>query len=175
MKMTITLTGETTVESIREAIRKGTLEKGSILEFGDQAWKVLDVDVVEDKALIFRVKGSTVYMAFNENGSNEYEGSDIQKYLRSEFVATLPEELKELAKGNGDAFLLSLEEAKKYMPREIDRIVYDEQGETEWWWTRSAYRGYAYNTWYVYSSGYVHSHTASYATRFAPACGLWIS
>lgn len=33
---------------------------------------------------------------------------------------------------------------------------------------RSAYRGYAYHTWNVYSSGYVHGNYASYALRFSP-------
>jgi len=33
---------------------------------------------------------------------------------------------------------------------------------------RSAYRGYAHNTWYVNSSGYVGSHGASNALRFSP-------
>lgn len=35
---------------------------------------------------------------------------------------------------------------------------------------RSAYRGSAFNTWHVYSSGCVNNNTASYAQRFAPAC-----
>ena len=33
---------------------------------------------------------------------------------------------------------------------------------------RSAYRGYAYNTWSVYSSGYVSFNNANYARRFSP-------
>ena len=33
---------------------------------------------------------------------------------------------------------------------------------------RSAYRGFANNTWYVYSSGLVSSHTAWFANRFSP-------
>lgn len=35
---------------------------------------------------------------------------------------------------------------------------------------RSAYRGYAYYTWNVYSSGYVSTNTASAAHRFSPVC-----
>ena len=35
---------------------------------------------------------------------------------------------------------------------------------------RSALRGYASHAWYVYSSGAVNYHGASYAPRFAPAC-----
>ncbi|MBR6186394.1 MAG: hypothetical protein IKQ41_09060 [Clostridia bacterium] len=35
---------------------------------------------------------------------------------------------------------------------------------------RSAYRGHAYGTWIVDSSGYVNGSSASYAYRFAPVC-----
>lgn len=43
--------------------------------------------------------------------------------------------------------------------------------ETEWCWTRSAYRGTASLTWYVSASGYVgHDFYAAYRYRFAPAC-----
>ncbi len=35
---------------------------------------------------------------------------------------------------------------------------------------RSAYRGNAYNTWYVNSSGYVNHYGASHAFRFSPVC-----
>ena len=35
---------------------------------------------------------------------------------------------------------------------------------------RSAYRGAACNTWFVYSTGYVYYGSASYAFRFAPGC-----
>ena len=36
---------------------------------------------------------------------------------------------------------------------------------------RSAYRGNAYNTWYVNSAGYVNYYGgASYASRFSPVC-----
>lgn len=37
---------------------------------------------------------------------------------------------------------------------------------------RSAFRGNAYGTWYVYASGYVNYSSALYANRFAPACVL---
>lgn len=37
---------------------------------------------------------------------------------------------------------------------------------------RSAYRGYAYNTWFAYSSGYVSYHNASNAYGFAPLAAI---
>jgi len=40
----------------------------------------------------------------------------------------------------------------------------------EWWFLRSAYRGYANYAWSVNTSGYAHYYYATYAHRPAPAC-----
>ena len=40
----------------------------------------------------------------------------------------------------------------------------------DWWRLRSATRGNAYYTWYVYASGYASASTATTAHRPAPAC-----
>ena len=37
---------------------------------------------------------------------------------------------------------------------------------------RSAYRGIAYNTWFVSASGYITDYTAYYSNRCAPACAI---
>ena len=37
---------------------------------------------------------------------------------------------------------------------------------------RSTYRGYAYNTWYVYSSGYVDGYDATTSYRCSPVCDM---
>ena len=43
----------------------------------------------------------------------------------------------------------------------------------DWHRTRSASRGYSYNTWYVYSSGYVNDiYAANASMRCAPACAI---
>lgn len=86
-------------------------------------------------------------------------------------------------KENGDReatldtfFLLSVEEMKdkekKYQRfrSERDCVKVNPKQETEWHWTRTAYRGYAYNTWFVNASGYVYYINAVSSGRFAPAC-----
>lgn len=86
-------------------------------------------------------------------------------------------------KENGDReatldtfFLLSVEEMKdeekKYQRfrSERDCVKVNPEQETECHWTRSAHRGNASLTWFVYASGGVGNNGAVYSSRFAPAC-----
>ena len=166
------LTGMKT-DNLRKQLSEGLIKPGDVLDFPEeeQSWRVLDVNGNRAFLFCFRVK-SPVEMAYNESGSNQYEGSDIQKYLHEEFPNTAPEALNDLRSGH--YFLLSKEEVMEYMPREIDRIVCDVSGRTYFWLTRSAYRGTANYTWNVAASGYVSNANAGFAHRFAPACGLYI-
>lgn len=156
-------------EALKEAVRKGLLEKGDLLEIEDRTWKVLNA--VPGETFIWQCRGPMDEVVFNEIGSNEYEGSDIQRYARDRFPAMVPEGLREMVTDEG-FFPLSIEEIRKYLPTEVERIAADENGETAWYWLRSAPRGLAYITWYVRSSGAVYSYYASSAHRFAPACHL---
>ena len=106
---------------------------------------------------------------FNENWSNVYEGSDIQKYLQTDFKETMPEELREF-----DYFLLSLDDIQKYLPREIDRICCDSKGETDWWWTFTPYVSRGTNVRCVGPSGTVLGDIAICSVGVAPACWLTI-
>ena len=124
-------------------------------------------------------------MAFNAEDNNKWEESDIRKHINSEeFINRFETGFRELIcpvyKDNGDYvdtvdrfFLLSKEELEggyEYINAEADRVKVDENGETDVHWTRSANRGYAHITWYVYASGCVNSNYASWAIRFSPAC-----
>lgn len=99
--------------------------------------------------------------------SNVYEGSDIQRYLKGKFRETVPQGLLDMAEG--DFFLLSKEEVEKYIPREVDRAVSDENGETLWWWTRSADRSYENSVYFVATNGGVAAGSAWDAVHCAPA------
>lgn len=151
------------------AAKNGVVSAGDRIRMEDSEWKILEI--TPDSALLWKCAGPGDDMPINKNGSNEYEGSDMQKYLREEFPETVPQELREAVTDEG-FFLLSKEEVEKYMPREIDRIYADEDGDTRWWWTRSAYRGYAYLTWYVATGGSVTNYYAYDASRCAPACRI---
>lgn len=70
-------------------------------------------------------------------------------------------------------FLPSVEEVKggyAFFENEKKRVKITPEGEMYWYWTRSAYRGSAYDTWCVTPSGNVYTNDASWASRFCPVC-----
>ena len=168
MQLKHVATANINMAELINAAKYGVVSVGDRILIGDCEWKVLEV--TDKTMMIWKCEGPAAELPINKSGSNEYEGSDMQKYLREEFPQTVPEELREAVTDEG-FFLLSKEEVEKYMPREIDRIYADEDGDTRWWWTRSAYRGYAYGTWYVYTGG-GGSYYAFYAVRCVPACRI---
>lgn len=125
-------------------------------------------------------------MPFNKNGNNSWEESDIRKHINSEeFINRFEPEFRELLckvyKDNGpkgketiDTFFLpSVEEVKGgyvFFENEKKRVKITPEGEMYWYWTRSAYRGSAYDTWCVTPSGNVYTNDASWASRFCPVC-----
>lgn len=112
---------------------------------------------------------------FNRKDSNEYDGSDAQKYCTGEWLNNLPEGLR--SRVVGTPFLLSKEEVKsgeKYPFYKDARnwLKTNTDGEIDWWWTRSACRGYV-NACYVFPSGYVGNYyPASHSFSLAPACAI---
>lgn len=113
---------------------------------------------------------------FDRKDSNEYDGSDAQKYCTGEWLNNLPEGLR--SRVVGTPFLLSKEEVKsgeKYPFYKDARnwLKMSTDGEIDWWWTRSATRGYGCNVWNVNPSGYVNgSHAAGTSLALAPACAI---
>ena len=108
---------------------------------------------------------------FNENGSNVYEGSDIQKYLQTEFREDYPEGMLQMMTDEG-FFLLTVDQIERYMPHRTDRIASDSDGDPAWYWTASPYVGYGSYARSVYTSGIVINNYAYYSSGVAPACWL---
>ena len=142
------------------------MKPGDEITTGDCMWRVLDVQ--EDRVLIWKHTGVEDHV-FNDNNSNVYEGSDIQKYLQAEFRETVPEELQSLVDDKG-FFLLTLEQIRKYLPKEIDRIAEDADGYTTWWWTSTPSVGSGYSVRYITTSGSVGGNIAFSSYGVAPAC-----
>lgn len=168
MEYTTKVTGE--VKDLKDLISGGLMKPGDEITTGGCMWRVLDVQ--EDRVLIWKHTGIEDHV-FNENNSNVYEGSDIQKYLQAEFRETVPEELLSLVDDKG-FFLLTLEQIRKYLPKEIDRIAEDPDGYTTWWWTSTPYVGIGYTVRYIGTSGSVYYNLASLSNGVAPACWLTI-
>ena len=168
MEYTTKVTGE--VKDLKDLISGGLMKPGDEITTGGCMWRVLDVQ--EDRVLIWKHTGVEDHV-FNDNNSNIYEGSDIQKYLQAEFRETVPEELLSLVDDKG-FFLLTLEQIRKYLPKEIDRIAEDTDGYTTWWWTSTPLVGYGYYVRRIYTSGTVNVNSASDRLGVAPACWLTI-
>ena len=71
-------------------------------------------------------------------------------------------------------FLLTLEQIRKYLPKEIDRIAEDADGYTTWWWTSTPSVGGGSSVRYINTSGYVYDLNAGSSYGVAPACWLTI-
>ena len=168
MEYTTKVTGE--VKDLKDLISGGLMKPGDEITTGGCMWRVLDVQ--EDRVLIWKHTGVEDHV-FNDNSSNVYEGSDIQKYLQAEFRETVPEELLSLVDDKG-FFLLTLEQIRKYLPKEIDRIAEDSDGYTTWWWTSTPNVGNGNFVRSVYTSGYVSYYSANSSVGVAPACWLTI-
>ena len=149
-------------------VEQNQLMVGDRITIADAEWRVLDIQ--DGKALIWKSTKIEDHV-FNENGSNVYEGSDIQRYLQEDFPETMPVDIMEDVTEEG-FFLLTVEQIRKYMPKELDRIATDEDDRTTWYWTASPVVGGGYIVRGVYPAGYIISNYASYSYGVAPAC--WI-
>lgn len=166
MNLRKTLSLHIDTEGLKDLLKNNSLDVGDELEIDGDLWRVLKTG--DKTALIWKHTGLDVETPFNKDGTNRYEGSDLQKACL-EYEA--PEELKEFV--DGDFFPLSIEEVKELLPSESDRIATNKNGETTWWWTRSAGRGYGSYAWRVYPAGFVYyGSAASSSFTLAPACAI---
>ena len=145
------------------------LQAGDKLQIAEAEWKVLEVK--DGKALIWKCTKIKDHV-FNENNGNVYEGSDLQKYVQGDFKETIPMDILEKVTDEG-FFLLTVDQIRKYMPNEIDRIATDEDDQTTWYWTASPHIGNGYNVRNIIPSGNVIYYGADSSFGVAPAC--WIN
>lgn len=150
-------------------VERNQLQAGDKITLGEAEWKVLEVK--DGKALIWKCTKITDHV-FNENGSNVYEGSDIQRYLQEDFPETMPVDIMEDVTEEG-FFLLTVEQIRKYMPEELDRIATDEDDRTTWYWTASPHVGNGYDVRYIFLDGLINYSGANISYGVAPAC--WIN
>ena len=149
-------------------VERQKLMVGDRIQIADAEWKVLDIK--DGKALIWKCTKITDHV-FNKNGSNVYEGSDIQRYLQEDFPETMTVEIMEDVTEEG-FFLLTVEQILQYMPNEIDRIATDEEDLTTWYWTASPNVGNGNYVRSILPAGHVTSTIANSSYGVAPAC--WI-
>ena len=165
-----------------------------VKDFGAVVFDVLDYDkekltdankkhsvTLAVRDLIF----DSMPFTFSKNGENEWETSDIRKYINSEeFINRFEPEFRDLlckvyknnewGKDTLDMFFLpSVEEVKgeyAFFENKKKRVKITPEEEADWYWTRSTYRGLAYGAWCVSPSGHIISGHASWACQICPAC-----
>ena len=164
-------------------------------DFGTVFFDVLDYD---KEKLVDKNKKHSVTLAvrdlifdpmpFSKNGNNSWEESDIRKHINSEeFINRFEPEFRELLcevyKDNGprgketiDTFFLpsvsELNGGYEFFKNEKTRVKVNDEGETCWYWTRSARLGSAHYVHLVHPSGYCVIATAHGGGRCLPACTI---
>lgn len=207
IKKTI-LTESVTLEELRKIIREG--RAAEVLAVGDQIYIDFDgtavpydvIGIDADTPAAEELKHTVTIQAHElieerpfdtkgRYGSNDWETSELRKYLNSETYAARYAELAEyvipVTKMNTNGretvdtfFLLSAGEydAKDtpyeyYKGKPYRAAKHAKDDFNDWHRTRSAYRGDSSNAWYVTSSGYVYYGYGAYGSmRCAPACAI---
>lgn len=109
---------------------------------------------------------------FNDDNTNKYEGSDLQKYVLGEYKEQFSKEF--LQRIDGNFFILSMEDFEKYpfLNNKLNRIRLDEDGDPTWYWTASPYVGSGHSVRGVYTDGSVYYSDAYGSYGVAPACRI---
>lgn len=109
---------------------------------------------------------------FNENGSNVYEGSDLQRYVREEVTFTVSEEFR--SHMDGDFFILSEDkyENMPFLQEPKNRIRLNEHGMPTWHWTASPLETFDEYVCGVHATGAIGIQSADRKQGVAPTCNL---
>ena len=103
---------------------------------------------------------------FNDDGSNKYEGSDLQEFLK-EYRKRFK------SKALGELYILPMEAYEDgFLSDPRNRIRFNDNGYGTYYWTASPYVGIGYYVRYVNTSGIVNGNIASSSYGVAPACKL---
>lgn len=152
----------------REFFGENASMEVQVEDFGTVFFDVLDYD---KEKLVDKNKKHSVTLAvrdlifdpmpFSKNGNNSWEESDIRKHINSEeFINRFEPEFRELNGGY------------EFFKNEKTRVKVNDEGETCWYWTRSARLGSAHYVHLVHPSGYCVIATAHGGGRCLPACTI---
>lgn len=121
---------------------------------------------------------------FDKDGCNDYEKSSGKKALEQWFKEHAPAEIQEqfyidlptveevfsqkmLNWWGGDS-VKGLVSKQFPIFKDSDERMKEFEGKPTWWWTRSAYAGYANHVWDVRTDGSIDDSRANYAIGFVP-------
>ena len=109
---------------------------------------------------------------FNDNNSNQYEGSDLQEYVHGEYKEQFSKEF--LQSLEGDFFILTLDDFDKYpfLNSRFNRIRLDEDGDPTWYWSASPCVDSSIYVHHVHPAGGITISNSGTSWGVAPACRI---
>ncbi|MBR3243728.1 MAG: hypothetical protein IKF90_13710 [Parasporobacterium sp.] len=134
------------------------------------------IKVIDDGRVVIQQYDNIEDHVFNENNSNVYEDSDLERYVKEEYPKQFPKEF--LSHVEGDFHILSADAYdpdKTEYPFYKDRrnlTKYDKDGYAISYWTSTPYVGVGCLVRYVYPSGLIDISGAYGSNGVAPACVL---
>lgn len=194
--ITKTTTSPITWADIKQAIMEGTVHE--LLSVGD----LISVTLKDGTPMRIAVAGIGTYnnneviFAFKDimpeekpmnccrTNTDDYDASDMAKYLDTELFELLPDDLQEVIKERRGhkLWLFSRKEVfgengQYECPKDDVHIPYYQEaanrvktrnGDTDWWWLASPSSAYTACFCHVSSNGYSHNYYASGALGVAP-------
>lgn len=146
-----------------QQVETGSLQEGDLLTIDGVQWIVLKA---EGEDITVQQYDHIEDHVFNEDGSNKYDGSDLQEFLK-EYRKRFK------SKALGEFYILPVEAYEEgFLSDPRNRIRFDEYGYAVWYWTASPYVGFGYIVRVIYTSGNVFNYSASSSYGVAPACKL---
>lgn len=187
---------EKSMSEIVDLVRSGKhveeFEVGDLIDAGGITHAIIGIDVEEglDHSMTVQRIDHVYDYIFSEK-DNCYETSDIRRYLNGEYAEDLPVNFVAAIKpikidgmdGEERFFLLSskdvdLEKSKyPYYHKRENRIKYDEDGFSTWWWFRDPHPENLNGVRYCSTDGYVNNSYGNYGNAantgergLSPAC-----
>ncbi|MCL2057235.1 MAG: DUF6273 domain-containing protein [Oscillospiraceae bacterium] len=162
----------------RQAMRaEASAKVGDIILFGGYDWRGLAVE--NNKALLIsrdilekrRFDGASS----NRDPSNIWADSELHKYLNGEFFSGFSADDKSRVyhSSEGNVFLLSVDEARKYFKNDADRMA-KYNGEATFWWLRSP-GNYSFIATSVHAVGRVYADGLSVYDSGGVRPALWLN
>lgn len=150
------------------SVEPSQLREGDLITVDGIQWVVIKADGGD---VVVQQYDHIEDYVFNDDNTNEYEGSDLQEFVTGEYRERFTSELL------GDFFILPLEAYKNggdypFLQKPENRKRYDSDGFATFYWTSTPYVGLGSYVRSIYPPGSVSSYYANTSGGVAPACKL---
>ena len=146
-----------------QQVETDSLQEGDLLTIDGVQWIVIKAD---GEDITVQQYDHIEDHVFNDDGSNKYEGSDLQKFLK-EYRKRFK------SKALGEFYILPMEAYEDgFLSDPRNRIRFNDNGYSAYYWTASPNVGNGNVVRYILTSGDVGYDYAINSNGVAPACKL---